>query len=93
MDDLIVFWVERMPIKLDLEESKEMNQLLADLLKNKLDLMLGDDLSRLQSIVDMLGEQLHELYMRKETIKDFGFLLADLQAVPMINEVFEVSIF
>ncbi|CAI2375801.1 unnamed protein product [Moneuplotes crassus] len=89
MDELMVFWIERMPIKLDLEESKEMNQLLLELLKNKLDLILGADLSRLQPVVDMIGEQLHSLYMRKETIKGFGVLLNDLQSIPTINEVFE----
>lgn len=91
MDDLMVFWIERMPIKLDLEESKEMNQLLLELLKNKLDLILGSDLSRLQPVVDMIGEQLHGLYMRKDTIKGFGVLLNELQAIPTINEVFEVG--
>ena len=90
MNNLMVFWIERMPIQLDLEESKQMNQLLAELLEPKLDLLLGDDLSRLPAIVDFLGEQLHSLYMTQETIVNFGHLLIKMQTIPMINEVFEV---
>jgi hypothetical protein len=89
MDDLLVYWIEHMPIKLDLEECKVMNQLLAELLVSKPDVLLGDDLHRLPAVMEILGEQLHELYMTKDTITAFGHLLKDMQAIPMIKEAFE----
>lgn len=90
MNDLMVFWIEHMPIKMDLDESKIMNQLLSELLVSKPDVLLGDDLHRLPSVLELLGEQLHELYMNKETIVSFGSILLDMQGLPMINEAFEV---
>jgi hypothetical protein len=90
MNDLIVFWIEHMPIKIDLEESKIMNQLLSELLISKPNVLLGEDLHRLPPVLQLLGEQLHELYMEKETILSFGSILLDMQVLPMINEAFEV---
>lgn len=88
-DELILYWIQHMPIKMDLEESKVMNQLLADLCVTKIEVILGENYIRFPMIMELLGEQLHELYMNKETIQQFGRLLTEIRLIPDIQHIFD----
>lgn len=88
-NDLICYWIEHMPIQMDLEEGKHMNQLLADLLTKKHEVLFGENYERLPKILNILGEQLHDLYMHKETISQFGKIIVDMKTVPEMKEIFD----
>lgn len=81
-----------MPIKLDLEECKQMNELLAYLITEKHQLVLGENFQNLPRIVEMVGEQLHDIYMTKETIEQMGKILADMAKSPEMKKVFDKTL-
>lgn len=76
--DLFLFWLSNMPLQLDTEECKEMNEFLAEQLVAHPQVVLGSNNERLPFIVELLGEQLHENFMHKDTIIQFGQILVEL---------------
>ena len=89
MDALIAYWIEIMPVRMDLEECKHMNKLLAELIMHKHDIIFGEKFERLPSVLMTVGEQLHEMYMDTQTIQEFGKILLDISKTEGMKKVFE----
>jgi hypothetical protein len=89
MDELIAYWIEIMPIQMDLEEGKHMNSLLADLIIHKHEVIFGEKLERLPNVLTIIGEQLHEIYMETQTIQEFGRILLDISKTEGMKKIFD----
>jgi importin-5 len=89
MDELIAYWIEIMPVQMDLEEGKHMNSLLADLIIHKHEVIFGEKLERLPNVLTIIGEQLHEIYMETQTIQEFGRILLDISKTEGMKKIFD----
>ena len=56
-----------------------MNQYLAERLACNTGFVLGESNERLPFIIELLGEQLHDIYMEQKTIDQFGVMLLQLE--------------
>ena len=56
-----------------------MNQYLAERLACNTGFVLGENNERLPFIIELLGEQLHDIYMEQKTIDQFGVMLLQLE--------------
>ena len=74
-EDIFLLWLSKMPIKLDTLESKAMNKFLSEIILEKPGLIIGEHKERLEFLIVLLGSQLQELHMEKETIEVFCSIL------------------
>ena len=67
-NNLFEYWLNWLPLKIDMPESKIMFDFLADKLESNPEIVVGEDFEKLLNLFKLIGEHLHELYMNKETI-------------------------
>jgi endoglucanase Acf2 len=64
---IIPGWLSLLPIKNDVEEAKIQNEILASLLEEAPQALLGDQYQRFEQVVLILGEILDKKYVENDT--------------------------
>lgn len=78
LESTFKFWLSKMPIKHDLTEAKEANDFLADVVLEKPEMVCGSHGEYTKNIIILLGENLRDNCMKKDTQAKFGKFLTDI---------------
>jgi len=87
---IIPGWLNLLPLKHDVEEAKIQNEILADLLLEHPQALIGDQYQRFEQLVVILGEILDKKYITEQTgVKLAGFI-KQATADPNLGSHFKV---
>jgi importin-5 len=75
INSLIPNWLSLLPIKDDVEEAKQMNELLTDLLQQNPIAVLGQSYERFELIVILLSEIYEKKFLNEETVPKLSILI------------------
>lgn len=92
LENTFQFWLSHMPIKNDLTEAKEANDFLADVVLENPEMVCGPSGEHTKNLILLLGDNLRNDCMTKETQAKFGRFLKNISSneslSPILSEAY-----
>ena len=88
-DYMVPTWLNHLPILQDQEEAKNQNEILTEMLENQAQKLFGQDMSRFEQTVIIIGDIFREKYLNTETQKRLATCIKKLANDPNLQGPFK----
>ena len=86
---MVPTWLNYMPVINDLEESKNQNEILTEMLESQPTLLFGADGSRFEQVVMIIGDIFKEKYLKKDTQSRLAKVIKHMAQDPAFQAPFK----